>query len=286
MKKIIITALALICLCLGSVNAFAADTEVFVDVPESHSINVTVGDGGVVIEGQKIHSEKFIATIEHNGSLSLILRPESGYVVDQVLLDGRDMSAELKGGVLTLNQVMEDSTLNVTYKKEAPANSLVSYTIVGTVIENGKPAQGVTLELRSSLKTFITGADGKFRFNKVEGGHHSITALRDGKVVGYIEFSLQQGQSGNKNVSITELPDGTFMVTISKNVALLKLDIAMASDGTIKITHADAISEAQTQDTYPPNTGDNSHILFWAVAMGMAGSLILYLLRKRRKKMA
>lgn len=272
----------LLALNLFCVPAFAEGTEIYTVVPDQHTITVEVEPGGSAIDQDgAVHTEGFTAEIPHNGTLALLLRPDSGYALDSVLLDGQDVTASVSGGRLEIGNIRQDSTLTVSFKEALASPSGKTYAIVGMVVENGNPAQGITLELRSSLKTFVTGADGKFRFDKVESGSHSLTALRDGKVVGYLPFVLDEGLDG---VNIKKLPDGTFQLTVAGNVATLELAVSMNNDGTMDITKAAAITDQQAEQTYPPATGDNSQVLGWAAAMFAAGALALLLLRKRRKE--
>lgn len=269
----------LLALNLFCVPAFAQDTEIYTMVPEKHTITVSVDPGGAVIdEDGTLHTESYTVEIPHGGALSLFLRPDSGYALESVKLDGQDVP--VSGGRIEIKNVAQDGRLTVAWKQAAAAPTEKTYTIVGTVTENGKPAQGVTLELRSKLKTFVTGADGKFRFDKVETGEHSLTALRDGKVVGYLPFSLEESGEG---VNVQKLPDGTYRLTVAGNVATLELAVSMQDDGTMTITKAAAISDKQAEETYPPATGDDSMIGYWLAAMLAAGALVLLLAYRKRK---
>lgn len=273
----------LLALNLFCVPAYAegTDTEIYTVVPDQHTVTIEVEPGGAVIDqGGAVHTEGFTVEIPHNGTLALILRPDSDYELDSILLDGQDVKASVSGGRLEIRNIRQDSKLAVSFKKALASPAGKTYTVVGTVTENGNPAQGVTLELRSSLKTFVTGADGKFRFDKVESGAHSLTALRDGKVVGYLPFLLAEGGEG---VNIKKLPDGTFQLAVAGNVATLELAVSMNNDGTMEITKAAAITEKQAEETYPPATGDDTQVLGWAAVMLAAGALVLLLSRKRRK---
>lgn len=270
----------LLALNLFCVPAFAQNTAIYTVVPEKHGITVSVEPGGAVIdEDGTVHTESYTVEVPHGGTLSFFLRPDSGYALASAELDGQDVP--VSGGRLEIKNVAQDGRLAVAWKQEAAAPTEKTYTIVGMVTENGKPSQGVTLELRSKLKTFVTGADGKFRFDKVEAGPHSLTALRNGKVVGYLPFSLEESGEG---VNVQKLPDGTFQLTMAGNVATLELAVSMQDDGTMTITKAEAISDKQAGETYPPATGDDSMIGYWLTAMTAAGALVLLLTYRKRKR--
>ena len=270
----------LLALNLFCVPAFAQDTEIYTVVPEKHTITVSVDPGGAVIdEDGTLHTESYTAEIPHGGTLSLFLRPDSGYALESVKLDGQDVP--VSGGRLEIKNVVQDGKLTIAWRQAPASPTQKTYTVVGTVTENGQPAAGITLELRSKLKTFVTGADGKFRFDNVETGEHSLTALRDGKVVGYLPFALEEGGEG---VNVQKLPDGTFQLTVAGNVATLELAVSMQDDGTMTITKAASILDKQAEEAYPPATGDYSMIGYWLAAMTSAGALVLLLAYWKRKR--
>lgn len=279
-KGIVALLTMLFTLNLFCVPALAENTEIYTIVPDKHTISIEIGSGGAVIDQNGIvHIEGYTVEVAHNERLYLVLRPDSGYQLHSVLLDGQDRKASISGGRLEIGNICQDSKLRVSFvKASAPVGK--TYRIVGTVTENGNPARGITLELRSKLKTFVTGNDGKFRFDKVEPGAHSLTALRDGKVVGYLTFLLDEGGEG---VNIKKLPDGTFQLTVDGNVATLELAVSMKRDGTMEIIKAEAITEKKAEENYPPDTGDDTQMLGWLGAMLSTGVLVLLLLRKRKK---
>lgn len=288
MKRIIAAALAAACLCLGSLSAEAADTTIFVDVPASHQIAVSIGSGGAVIYDGIVHTEGFTAEIPHNAAAAFILRPDSGYAVDRVLLDGADVTSELSGGVLRTKPVTADGTLAVTFNKAEDPLAGPIYTLVGTVRENGALAPGVTLELRSRLQAFVTGADGKFRFDGVDGERHSLTLLREEKAVGYLEFLIRQDKA-QAGARVTKLPDGMYQLTVRENIAVLNIAVTMLEDGTVAIERAEPITEQEAEKIYPPatghvpKTGDTASIWLWLMMCAAALLILLYALRRAVK---
>lgn len=271
----------LLALNLTCVPVLASDTEIYTIVPEQYTITVSLEKGGAVIDADGVvHTESFTATVSHDGALSFTLRPDSGYVLDSVRLDGQNIA--VSGGLMVIEHIRQDSILTIVWKEFSSTPAQKTYTVVGTVTENDQPAAGVTLELRSRLKTFVTGADGKFRFDQVESGNHSLTALRDGKVVGFLSFTLEENGDG---INVKKLPDGTFLLTVDNNVATLELTITINGDSTMDITKAESITEDKAQQNYPPATGDNSWIVYWLTAM-LAASVLVILLACQKHKSA
>lgn len=265
------------------IPAFAAGTEIYTVVPDYHTITVEVGPDGTVIDAEGVsHTERFTVKVPHGRSLGLILRPDSDYELESVLFDGQDRRSAVYGGRLQIDNVHLDGNLAVTFRKTSvPPSSEGTYTIVGIVAENGKPCQGISLELRSSLKTYLTGSDGKFRFENVEPGFHSITALRDGKTVGYLTFTLKEGGEG---VHVQKLSDGTFQLTVAGDVTMLELALSINENGLMEITSAAPITTEQAKKNYPPATGDDSKYFEWAAIMTVSGFIIVFLYREFRKR--
>lgn len=279
-KGIAALLVSLLALNLTCVPALAQDTEIYTVVPEQYTITVSLEEGGAVIDADGVvHTESYTAEVSHGGALSLFLRPDSGYALASARLDGQEVA--VSGGRMVLEHIRQDGELVVSWKQAPAPPNQKTYTVVGTVTENGQPAAGVTLELRSRLQTFVTGADGKFRFDKVEYGEHSLTALRDGKAVGYLSFTLEENGDG---VNIKKLPDGTFLLTVDGNVATLELAITMNGDGTMDIVKATSITEEKAQQNYPPATGDDSMLVCWFAAMLAAGALVILLMAYRKRK--
>ena len=269
--------------CLLSMNLFclplfAQDTEIFTVVPDMHFITVTISKGGAAIGGNGVvHTESFTAEVPHNGTFALILRPDSGYKLESVFQDGK--AVDVSAGRLELENVLQDGELSVSFQKAAGALFPKTYTVVGTVTENGKPASGITLELRSTLKTFTTGEDGKFRFDQVEAEEHSLTALRNGKVVGYLEFQLETGDAA---LALSRLPDGSFQIQMDQDITTLKLDVLMGDDGILELSDVGYVTGQQVKEDYPPATGDNIVIVYYLVVLFAAGGFLV-LLRECRK---
>lgn len=178
----LLCALALLCGFCLPVFADNNDNTVKITttVPSTHTITVTQADGAAVFcNGQS--GTAF--TVKRLSQPQLLVRPDSGRVLTRVLVNGADVTASVQGGYYTLPAVYEDLTLQVETGAAAPVYG-DRYIVQGKVTRNGAPVSGITLELRSTLKTCVTGSDGSFRFDDVETGHHTMTALENGKVVG------------------------------------------------------------------------------------------------------
>ena len=278
MKKLTALLLCFFLLCTCSVTAFAAEPEaeetntvISVTVPDSHKITVTAENAKVFYEG--ISGDSF--TVERLSTPRLLIRAESGKVIKSVMLNDVDVTAELHGGYLDLAPVYEDKVITVTTEDETAAPK-DTYTVKGKVTLNGQPLSEVDLELRSTLKTTKTDSSGNFVFTDVEPGEHSLTALSDGKVIGYLSFELKK----DNKADVALLEDGTYTVSIDQNSAGVELHLVLNEEaGTLAPTEAVTVQKPST-----PQTGDNTNLSWWWLLLILSATCIVVLETYRRKK--
>ena len=280
MKKITALLLCFLLLCMGSVTAFAAepeneitDTMISVTVPDTHKITVTADSARVFYEG--VSGEKF--TVGRLSEPRLLIRAESGKVIKSVTLNGEDVTDLLHGGYLDLVPVYEDKVITVTTVEE-PAAPKETYTVKGKVTLNGQPLANVDLELRSTLKTAKTDENGCFTFEDVEPGKHSLTALSESRVIGYLSFDLKE--DSESNVSLLE--DGTYTVSIDQSGAGVELHLVLDEEkSTLAPTEIGTIEKA---DPNASQTGDNTNLSWWWLLLILSATCIVILETYRRKK--
>ena len=282
MKKITALLLCFLLLCTCSVTAFAAEPEaeetntvISVTVPDSHKITVTADSARVFYEG--VNGEEFI--VERLSEPRLLIRAESGKVIKSVMINGEDVTEELHGGYLDLAPVYEDKEITVTTEDE-PVAPKDTYTVKGKVTLNGQPLDEVDLELRSTLKTTKTDSSGNFVFTDVEPGKHSLTALLDGKVIGFLSFELKK----DSNTDVVLLDDGTYTVSVAENGAGVELHLVLNEEaGTLAPTEIGTIEKA---DSNSPQTGDNTNLSWWWLLAVLSVTCIVALETLSRKKTA
>ena len=280
MKRLTALLLCFLTLCTCSVTAFAAEPEdeittavITVTVPDSHKITVTADSARVFYEG--VSGEEF--TVERLSEPRLLIRAKSGKVIKTVMLNDVDVTAFLHGGYLDLAPVYEDKEITVITEDE-PVAPKDTYTVKGKVTLNGQPLSEVDLELRSTLKTTKTDSSGKFVFTDVEPGKHSLTALRDGKVIGYLSFELKK----DNKTDVVLLDDGTYTVSVAENGAGVELHLVLNEEkGTLAPTEIGTIEKA---DPNSPQTGDNTNLSWWWLLSVLSATCIVVLETYRRKK--
>lgn len=256
MKKI---ASLLLCLCIVfslPTVAFAqtvsqsengGNAVISASVPNTHKITVSANGADVMFNGEMQDS----FTVERLSEPTVIIRAESGKSVKQVLLNGEDITSQIKGGYYTLEPVYEDKTLTVITEDEAVVPQSKPYTVKGTVKRKGEPVENVTLELRSTLKTDVTDSKGRFSFADVECGKHSLTAIENGKIVGYVEFELTEGMDANFSLE----DSGIYKVTANQDEIGVDLTLNLNDDDTMQIDSVTGVKKS----IIPTNTGSNTN---------------------------
>lgn len=293
MKKI---ASLLLCLCLVfflPTVAFAqtaessGDAVISASVPETHKITVYDDGADVMFNGEMQDS----FTVERLSEPTVIIRAESGKSVKQVLLNGVDITSQIKGGYYTLEPVYEDKTLTVITEDDAVVPQSKTYTVKGTVKRNGEPIENVTLELRSTLKTDVTDSKGRFFFADVECGKHSLTAIENGKIVGYIEFELTEGIETNFSLEDSEI----YKVTANQDEIGVDLTLNLKDNKTMQIDSVTGVKKSiipSNDDNHTnkdnskksPNTGAYDETLIFSTALLAIGIVAFIAVIFKKKK--
>ena len=274
MRKITALLLSLLLLCSVSMTAFAQEptsTTITATVPDSHTITVSADGADVFCNGQS--GSRF--TVDRLSEPELLIRAVSGKEITQILLNGEDIADQVKGGLCTLKPVYENMTLTVV-TRDAPEPQGKTYTVQGTVKRNGQPVEGITIELRSTLKTDVTDKDGNFSFSDVACGKHSLTAIENGKIVGYVEFVMTEGNAVNFSLS-----DGIYTVTANQNEIGINLTLNLTENATAVIEAVSGVPAA-----HGPNTGDNGNVWLWGalILISFAGIIVtVSFMRSKRR---
>ncbi|RLL81716.1 InlB B-repeat-containing protein [Mesotoga sp. BH458_6_3_2_1] len=113
----------------------------------SYTIVATAGSGGSISPSGNV-------VVEHGASKSFTITPDSGYEIDDVLVDGSSIG---KVSSYTFNNVTSNHTIEATFKKK-------TYTIVATAGSGGSisPSGNVVVEHGASKSFTITPDSGYF----------------------------------------------------------------------------------------------------------------------------
>lgn len=282
MRKI---AAFLLCFCLlfaGSATVSAqeitqaeegAGTVISVTVPDSHMLTVSAD-----------HAQVFIGSVSGTGfnverlsEPTLLIRPESGYRVTKVTVNGVDVTAQLLGGYYTLSDVYEDKALVVETETVTPdADS--THDVSGTITdENGAPVPGATVDIGGH--TGKTDDDGNFTIEDVPDGYYPVTVTdEEGNIIGYTEIEITGGQPG-----VVPSADGGYTVTAPEDTEL-KLDLTVTEDGRVSVNKVTDITPGPAPDKPGPQTGDDRNLTFWFILLFASGGAVLLLCLRRRNR--
>ena len=280
MKKITALLLCFLLLCMCSTTSLAAETEdmethavISATVPDSHTLTITAEKATVFYKG----ISGVEVNVERLSEPRLLIRAESSKVIKSVTVNGMDVTDLIHGGYLELDPVYEDKVISVITEDE-PVTSKDTYTVKGKVTMNGQPLADVDLELRSTLMVTRTDNDGNFVFNNVTPGVHSLTALKDGKVIGYLSFTLQK----DSKADVILLDDGTYIVSVDQNSTGVELHLVLnMENGTLDITDVHTVPNSGSN---VPQTGDTVNLSGWWILMIVSTTCIVVLETYRRKK--
>lgn len=275
MRKIVTLLLSAMLLFSMSITAFADDATITTIVPDSHTITVSADGADVFCNGQS--GSRF--TVDRLSEPELLIRAVSGKEITRILLNDEDITDQVKGGIYTLKPVYENMTLTVV-TKDAPEPQGKTYTVQGTVTRNGQPVEGVTIELRSVLKTDVTDSSGRFSFPNVECGKHSLTAIENGRVIGYTELMLTESDTADLSFA-----NGVYTVTANRNEIGINLALNLTENTAAVIQSAAGVPVAPRPNT--PQTGDNGNVRLWGALMlvSFAGMIVtVSFMRSKRRR--
>ena len=290
MKKTAVALLCFLTLCIYGMTAFAAPPEdevtstvISVAVPKSHKITVSADSASVFFEG--VSGEEF--EIARQSKPRLLIRAESGKTITSVTLDGEDVTDRLDGGYLELASVYKDEKILVT-TADLPAKSDETYTVKGTVTLNGEPLENVTLELRSELMKTVTDENGGFIFEGVGSGELSLTAIRDGKVLGYLSFTLKE----DNKTDLALQADGSYTVFAESNSGGVELTLSLDENtGKLLPSAVKALPKPATDSdadtgigTDKPEEEQNSPPLWWLLLILLIICIIIIIIWRKKKK--
>lgn len=112
MKKIR-TILLAVCICLLlPVTALAAQSEIGATVPDYHSVAIEAEHASALyVQGSK--GESMAYSVLRFSEPEFQIRAEDGWKISRVLLNGTDVTSQMKDGILKLGAVREDQVITI-----------------------------------------------------------------------------------------------------------------------------------------------------------------------------
>lgn len=284
MKKL---AALLLCFCFflaSPVTAFAqsitqdgseGSAVISASVPDSHTVTVDAEHAQVFYNS--VSGTEF--TVDRLSEPRFLIRPENGWRVAKVTLNGENVTAQLMSGYLTLPAVYENKAI-VVETVVAPPDTDSTHGISGTITdENGNPVSDATVDIGGN--TGKTDENGNFTIPNVPDGYHPVTITdKDGTIIGYTEIEFGRGETG-----VTAKENGTYLLNSQKN-ADLKLELALSANGVASVQKVTDITPVKNTDTSltSPKTGAAVGILLPCAFLAAALWILLSFKRKSNKQ--
>ena len=91
----------------------------------------------------------------------------------------------------------------------------------------------------------------------MKAGQHSLTALVDGTVIGYLSFTFQK----DNKTDVVLLEDGTYTVSIAENGTGVELHLTLNEEmGILAPTEVKTVHQGSPD---APQTEDNANLFGW-----------------------
>ncbi len=119
MKRAGQVALLLLAICLTAMPVFAATTTLTTSVPHNVNVDVTIEGHGVVAFGDVVCKAPGVIEIPRSGNITITATPDNGWMLQSAMIDGEDFTDRLQEGGVTLENVAEDFTMHIEFRKTA-----------------------------------------------------------------------------------------------------------------------------------------------------------------------
>lgn len=277
MKKIICLLGSLVLLMSVSITAFAAETVLTAEVPNAHTVTVTSEGGRVALDGAVC---KDTTEMERHKEQSYRIIPDAGKLIDKVLYNGEDVTAQLEKGVFTAPKLVRDAELEVVYKNAPSAPDSKKYDIGGKVEdESCKPLPDVAVEIGGKMDE--TDGNGNFQIAALPSGTHQIVITdKDGNIIGHCPLIIVKSDENKLTLTVDE--NGDYVIKPRNDTKTIDLTLTVDEDGNVAVKNA---ADATVHSGTSPTTGDNSNLTMWYILMLVsAGIVFAVLIINRRRK--
>ena len=190
-------------LVLSDIDGNKVVSVTFEEIEYTETVTVSVGDNGTVSPSGSV-------VVERGEDLELIITPDDGYRIASVILDGTDVTSEVKDSVFILSNVVSGHSVRVEFE-------VITYTVTVTAGENGSadPTTSV-VEYGKSLKiVFIPEPGYRTSYLTINGGDRIVPDDRTNYVIDDIiedkavEVFFERDDSAYASVSVAIVGHGT-----------------------------------------------------------------------------
>jgi len=222
---------------VNNTAAVASGTYTFEDVSANHTIEITFAINTYTIQvsggANGTITPSTNQTVDHGANQEFTFVPNTGYHINQVLIDGVNNPAAVASGTYTFEEVMANHTISVTF-------AINTYTIEVTVGENGTVTP-------STNQTVNHGASRTFTF-AANTNYHIDEVLIDGV---NNPAAIESGTYTFTNVTENHTIEVTFALNNTYTIVVIA-----GANGTVTPSENQIVEIGESQTfTFEPNTG-------------------------------
>ena len=229
------------------------------------TITLATSHGGSIILDGIIVNESGKYVFESN---KIIIRPDYNYELSKALLNNIDIVSNISNGFLDATNI-DEAELQLEFNLSNDVEQTNGYQFTGQVIYNNVPLANGYIELYSNKLTTFTNEFGYFSFDELSLGHHSMTIMKDNKVLGYTEFELFKN---NKNDLEIRYKQNESIITNSDNV---NIKFIVNDEYDLTIVNNDIIKN---------DTNSNKLIIIYSLIIFLTLLILILLISKLKNK--
>lgn len=211
-------------LVLSDIDGNKVVSVTFEEIEYTETVTVSVGDNGTVSPSGSV-------VVERGEDLELTITPDDGYRIASVILDGTDVTSEVKDSVFVLSNVVSGHSVSVVFERIVYAVE-ISYGVGGSV----SPSGDVPVAYGDDLTISIVPDEG-YRISKVTMDGEDVTSSVTGQ-----ELVLREVKS-NHDVTVA-FEKITYTVAVSSGG-----HGSVDPDGDVLVEYGDSLTVKIAPDT-------------------------------------
>lgn len=198
-----------------------------------HTINVTYNESGTVqVDGLSVVSEQSVK-VNALSNVKIMITPQTGYHIKQVLLDNKDVFSQLNNNVLTLSSITANKELIITFEKDAPINHTIklAYSSGGSVKVNDQSlmsGQSFTVAASTDVKVTLTPQSG-YRIRQIKLGSEDVTNQLSNNILTISAISANVELS----ISFEQIPTYKLNISMTEEAGSIKIGDKVITESTL-----------------------------------------------------
>lgn len=188
---------------------------------QTAAVSGSIGTKTVSIDATNAPLEAVLRQIARQVGLTAVYDEQVSKAVDRVTLHIKNVPAGDAFAMALIKTGLKASILgdNVVFEKSG-AREAIQGGITGTVVDakTKSPLAGVTLVLDGSTKGAVSANDGRFRFDNIAPGAHTIKVRFMGYVKSTKTVDVQEGQSASITIALEQSTNELDQVVVTGSV--------------------------------------------------------------------